>query len=124
LRTGHEVLEVSSVEMLFRNELEELLLARPRNKEFLFAFPAIMLAVHAAGRRLRFLTFLFGLCGMVGVTSVINTFMHIRTPLYLGFIRTAYSTLFGVLIGIAAILIFEGVRRLYGRAINRRAVQS
>jgi hypothetical protein len=124
LRTGHDVLDVSSVEMLFRNRLEELFLARPRTKEFLFAFPALMLAVYAACRRLRFWAGLFGICGVIGLTSVINTFMHIRTPLYLGFIRTAYSTFFGLLIGLAAILIFEALRRLCVKAAGARATES
>jgi hypothetical protein len=120
LRTGHEVLEVSQVEMLFRNELEELLLARPRSKEFLFAFPAAMLAIYAAGRGFRFFAALFGFCGVVGFTSVINTFLHLRTPLYLGFARTAYAALFGVLIGAAAILLFDALRRLYERLAPHR----
>ena len=35
-RTGHESsVEVSSIEMIFRNYLEDILIARPRNKEFL-----------------------------------------------------------------------------------------
>ena len=49
------------------------------------AFPGIMLAVYCAVRRLPFWTALFGLAGTIGLTSVCNTFMHIRTPLYLGF---------------------------------------
>ncbi|MDR2771413.1 MAG: DUF5693 family protein, partial [Clostridiales Family XIII bacterium] len=116
LRTGHEVLEVSSVEMLLRNELEELLIARPRTKEFLFAFPAVMLMVYTACRRLPFWPVVFGLCGVIGAGSVVNTFMHIRTPLYLGFARTGYSLLFGWIIGIAGILLFELVYRLYKRS--------
>jgi hypothetical protein len=121
LRTGHEVLEVSSIEMLARNELEELLIARPRTKEFLFAFPAVMLMVYTACRRLPFWPIVFGLCGVVGVTSVVNTFMHIRTPLYLGFARTGYSLVFGLIIGVAGILIFEALYRLYGRLEARYA---
>ena len=49
--------------MIFRNDLEYLLLARPRTKEFLVAFPGIMLAVYCAVRRLPFWTALFGLAG-------------------------------------------------------------
>ncbi|MDR2356407.1 MAG: DUF5693 family protein [Clostridiales Family XIII bacterium] len=121
LRTGHEVLDVSSTEMLLRNELEELLIARPRTKEFLFAFPAVMLMVYTACRRFPFWPIVFGLCGVVGVTSVINTFMHIRTPLYLGFARTGYSLVFGLLVGVAGILIFELLHRLYRRLKARHA---
>jgi hypothetical protein len=39
--------------------------------------------------------------------------MHIRTPIYLGFARTALSLGFGLLIGIIGILIFEGIYILY-----------
>jgi hypothetical protein len=120
LRTGHEVLDVSSAEMLLRNELETFLLARPRTKEFLFAFPALMLMVYTACRRFPFWPVAFGLCGVVGVTSVINTFMHIRTPLYLGFARTGYSLVFGWVLGVLGILVFELLHRLYRRAEARR----
>jgi hypothetical protein len=123
-RTGHETsVSVSDVEMIFRNDLETLLLARPRTKEFLVAFPGIMLAVYCAVRRLPFWTALFGLAGTIGLTSVCNTFMHIRTPLYLGFVRTAYSLLLGILVGAVMIVCFELLLRLcrglagkYGRA--------
>ena len=85
-RTGHESdVTVSTLEIIMRNDLENLLLARPRTKEFLVCFPSIMLAAYCAVRRLPFFTALFGLAGTIGMTSVCNTFMHIRTPLYLGF---------------------------------------
>jgi hypothetical protein len=121
LRTGHEVLEVSSIEMLARNELEELLIARPRTKEFLFAFPAVMLMVYTSCRRLPFWPIVFGVCGVIGVTSVVNTFLHIRTPLYLGFARTGYSLIFGLILGVVSILIFEALYRLYQRLDARHA---
>ncbi|MDE7242841.1 MAG: hypothetical protein K2O18_02535, partial [Oscillospiraceae bacterium] len=99
-RTGHETnVSVSTIEIIFRNDLEKLLIARPRTKEFLVAFPGIMLAVYCAVRRLPFFTAIFGLAGTIGMTSVCNTFMHIRTPLYLGFARTAYSLALGIIVG-------------------------
>ncbi len=114
LRTGHDSgLEVSSLEMMFRNTLEDSLLARPRTKEFLFAFPAIMMMVYTSVRRFHLWPILFGLGAVVGMTSVVNTFMHIRTPLYLGFVRTGYSVLFGILIGIVGIVIFEFIYRVF-----------
>lgn len=121
-RTGHETsVSVSDAEMIFRNDLETLLLARPRTKEFLVAFPAIMLAVYCAVRRLPFWTALFGLAGTIGLTSVCNTFMHIRTPLYLGFVRTAYSLLLGIAVGAVFILCFEGLLRLARRLARKYA---
>lgn len=115
-RTGHETaVTVTTVEVVFRNYLENLLLARPRTKEFLVAFPCIMLAVHCAVRRLPFFTALFGLAGVIGLTSVCNTFMHIRTPLYLGFVRTACSLALGILVGVVFTVCFELLYRLYLR---------
>jgi hypothetical protein len=107
LRTGHEVITASRIEMLFRNDLENLLPARPRTKEFLFAFPTIMLLIYSARRRLRFWSVMFGLSSVIGITSVVNTFMHLRTPLYLGFIRTGFSVLFGIAAGIIALILFH-----------------
>jgi hypothetical protein len=107
-RTGHDSsIQVSSLEMIFRNTLEDDLIARPRSKEFLFAFPAVMMMVYTSIRRFKLWPILFGLAAVIGMTSVNNTFMHIRTPLYLGFVRTGYSLLFGIVIGIVGILIFE-----------------
>ncbi len=121
LRTGHDSgLEVSSMEMLFRNTLEDYLMARPRTKEFLFAFPAIMMMVYTAIRRFKLWPILFGLGAVVGMTSVVNTFMHIRTPLYLGFVRTGYSVIFGILVGVIGILIFECIYRAYKKFEGKR----
>ena len=118
-RTGHETnVAVSDVEMIFRNDLETMLLARPRTKEFLVAFPGIMLAVYCAVRRLPFWTALFGLAGTIGLTSVCNTFMHIRTPLYLGFVRTAYSLALGIVIGVIFIVCFEMLLRITRRLMK------
>ena len=119
MRTGHDSsIEVSSTEMLFRNKLEEMFIARPRTKEFLFAFPCIMLMVYCAVRRFKLWSILFGLGGVIGMTCVVNTFMHIRTPLYLGFIRTGYSLFFGIMTGLVGILLFEALYKLYNRYIK------
>ena len=119
-RTGHETeVSVSTLEILLRNDLENWLLARPRTKEFLVAFPCVMLAVYSAVRRLPFWTALFGLAGTIGMTSVCNTFMHIRTPLYLGFVRTGYAVLLGLALGAVYMVCFEALLRLY-RAVRKK----
>lgn len=115
-RTGHETsVTVSSVELVLRNILENISYARPRTKEFLIAFPCIMLTVYASVRRMPFWVGLFGLAGTIGMASVINTFEHIRTPLYLGFMRTAGSLVLGTLLGMAYIFIFEFLYKMAQR---------
>lgn len=113
-RTGHDTaIQVSTIEMIFRNTLEDNLIARPRSKEFLFAFPAVIMLVYTSIRRFKLWPIMFGLASVIGMTSVVNTFMHIRTPLYLGFYRIAYAILFGIAIGIIGIAIFEIGHKLY-----------
>ena len=115
-RTGHDTsIQVSSLEMIFRNALEDILIARPRSKEFLFAFPAVIMLAYTSIRRFKLWPILFGLASVIGMTSVNNTFMHIRTPLYLGFARTGYSLLFGIVIGIVGIILFELGHMIYKR---------
>ena len=129
-RTGHETdVTVSSVEIILRNILENNLLARPRTKEFLAAFPCAMLAAYCAVRRLPFWTGLFGLVSAIGLTSVCNTFMHIRTPLYLGFVRTGYSLVLGMVLGVVYVCCFElayrlcrRIRQKYGETEQRENV--
>src|SRR5665648_880358 len=72
IRTGHDSsIQVSSYEMLFRNKLEDYLIARPRTKEFLFAFPAIMLMVYTSIKGFKLWPLIFELSGVIGVTSVL-----------------------------------------------------
>lgn len=119
-RTGHESgIEASSLELLVRNYLEEVLYARPRTKEFLVAFPAVMLFIYSMVRNMKIFSFLFGLAGVIGFTSVTNTFMHIRTPMELGFARTGYAAVFGIVLGIMYILILEGFYRIYRKRGSR-----
>jgi hypothetical protein len=114
LRTGHDSeLMPSTFEMLMRNTLEADLVARPRTKEFLFAFPAIMLLVYTSIRQFKIWPIIFGVSSVIGLTSVVNTFMHIRTPIYLGLARTVYSLGMGLVIGIIGILVFEGIYIIY-----------
>ena len=107
-RTGHETnVQPSTFEMMGRNILEERLLARPRIKEFLIAFPALMAAIYFAKNRYNFLTFVAGLTAVMGQTSIANTFSHLRTPIYLSTLRTVYSLGLGIVLGALYIVIIE-----------------
>lgn len=120
IRTGHSsTLKVSSLEMIFRNHLEDILLARPRSKEFLIAFPAISVMVYASVRRLKIISMISGLLGVIGMTSVANTFQHIRTPLYLGLYRTFIGLLFGLILGLIWIFVIEILNKLYNKYLKK-----
>jgi len=115
-RTGHETnIQPSNIEMITRNFMEYILLARPRTKEFLIAFPAIFVAVYAAGKKSEFFTGLFMLAAAIGTSSVINTFSHIRTPIYLSFARTLIALGFGIVIGCMAVIIADLFYKIHMR---------
>jgi len=102
-RTGHETnITPSDFEMISRNFLENMLLARPRTKEFLLAFPIIVSGFVFARYHFKKLIYPAALCGMIGLTSVANTFSHLRTPVYLSVVRTGYAIAFGAVLGILA----------------------
>ncbi len=112
-RTGHETnVQPADLELIVRNFLENILIARPRTKEFLMAFPAIFAAVYAANKKIPFATEAFMLIAVIGTSSIINTFCHIRTPLYLSIDRTLISMAFGIVIGAAAIIVLNAVYKI------------
>lgn len=119
-RTGNDSsVEPSNLELMFRSFLENHLYARPRTKEFLFAFPCVMMFVYSMVRGSRLLSFIFGTGAAIGFTSVVNTFMHIRTPLELSFARTGFSLLFGLIIGIVCVIVLDLIYRTVSRAVKK-----
>jgi hypothetical protein len=84
------------IEMVIRNILEEKLLVRPRTKEFTVAFPALVLVAYLASLRFKSLIFISGLAAVIGQTSIVNTFSHLRTPFVVSIIRTLYSLAAGI----------------------------
>lgn len=105
-RSGHETdLQPSTLEMIFRNTLEQMLLARPRTKEFLMAFPAVMMVAAMAAKKRKSLILPLVLIASLGYSSVVNTFSHLRSPLYLSTVRELYALGFGVVIGTAAVIV-------------------
>jgi len=119
-RTGNAVNSVSSLELMFRNVLEQKLLARPRTKEFLIGVPCLMWFIWLCCRRWKLLPGFVGLGMAIGLTSFVNTFLHLRSPLYLSFARTGYAVLFGLVIGAAGIALLEIVRVLRRRGKSKR----
>lgn len=113
-RTGHETnIQPSNLEMIGRNFMELKLMARPRTKEFLMAFPAVILALYAVLKRNKLATFIIGLLVVIGQTSIVNTFTHLRTPMYLSLIRTFYGFVFGLIMGIIYVILLNlGVKIL------------
>lgn len=113
-RSGHETdIQPTDLEMIFRNALEQVFLARPRTKEFLMAFPALMAVVAFAVRKRKMVLFPLILVASLGFSSIVNTFSHLRTPLYLSTVRELYALGLGLLIGILAVVVVLMLDALY-----------
>lgn len=112
-RTGNEG-SASSIEMALRNFLENTLGVRPRNKEFLFAHPILILGVYLCLKRHMAGAYLM-VAGAIGQASVIGSFTHLHTPLLISFLRVVIGAGFGAVLGLALIavcnLVVKGWRK-------------
>ncbi|MGH2452346.1 MAG: DUF5693 family protein [bacterium] len=104
-RSGNFGLPLSGVEVRARTLLEDLLVARPRTKEFLIGHPALMLAAAAAALRLRAWVVPLAVIGAVGQAGLINSFSHIHTPLVIVFLRTLYALIIGTVLGAVPVVL-------------------
>ena len=100
---------ISAFETHLRGVLTQLLGARPRFKEFLIGFPAIVLlpALQPAHRRAA--GWLIIVAASLGLADVLDTFSHIHTALVVGALRVFNGLVLGSLIGIAVQAIYRRV---------------
>lgn len=120
-RSGHTAgVPVPSWELALRRFLENTMYARPREKEFLIGHPAFMLAAYAVGRRIPMVMhFALSIAAVIGIASMVETFCHLRTPVYMSIARGYDGLLLGIVIGLVAIIavrfIGYGIRWFQGR---------
>lgn len=108
LRSGNLTQEfVPGYELLLRQLLEDWLVARPRFKEFVLGYPALLLGGWLLSKRQYWLLWLAALGGSVGMVSVINSFEHVRTPLLVSLLRGFNGFWLGLLIGAVAVVVAE-----------------
>jgi hypothetical protein len=121
-RTGNAG-QVSSIELVIRNFLETTFGVRPRFKEFLLGHPLLLLGLFLSLRYRA--AWLLVIAGSIGQLTMVDTFAHIHTPLYISIIRIMLGLGTGIIIGcilIAAWQIVEGVLRKWAPAIIRKFV--
>ncbi|KYH31429.1 DUF5693 family protein [Neomoorella mulderi] len=100
-RSGNEGVGLLPFEGQMRSFLGNVLLARPRTKEFLLGYPFLLLSL-SLGYRHRFL--LYWLLGLVGQISLVNTFSHIHIPFLISLLRTFNGLWLGLLIGLLLVI--------------------
>ncbi len=108
LRSGNYNFHSNSLEIKFREFLEKVFVIRPRFKEFLIGYPALSL-LFIFYKRSKFIQenyFIFYLLGLIGVSTTLNSFLHLHTPFIITVIRTCYGIVLGVIFSIFIFYIF------------------
>jgi Family of unknown function (DUF5693) len=108
MRSGNQSdIAPSAFELALRHRLTDVLSVRPRTKDFLIGFPALMLVPALIGTHRRMIGWLLALAIGVGIGDVIDTFSHLHTALDASLLRIGNGLVIGVLIGTLAIWIYR-----------------
>ncbi len=106
-RSGHTGgVPVPAIELKMRALLEQLMYARPREKEFMVGHPAFFIAVLAVYRCApRWWQFVLVCAAVIGQGSLVQTFCHMRTPVIMSFLRAIDGYAVGAVFGIIGVLV-------------------
>ena len=109
LRSGHTAgMPVAGAEIKIRAMLEQLFYARPRSKEIFFGHPAFVLTMAAFLKKFpKSICFVLTIAATVGQSSMVETFAHMRTPIFMSFMRGVDGVIPGAIIGAALILFLQ-----------------
>lgn len=120
LRGGNTDTKVPTLELLFRNAMENYLPARPRNKAIFAGFPAIFLLMYIAyNKKFDFASAVLVLLTSIGMADIVNTFSHIRTPLVVSFKRVGVEYVVALIISFLILAIIYVSRKGYEKYIEK-----
>jgi hypothetical protein len=118
-RSGNfSFIPVLGIEEKIRIFLEKTLIARPRNKEFLIGYPALLLAMSMNYLRIKEFKISIIIIGTIGPVTLINTFCHIHTPFLFSMLRTFNGVWLGLVLGLIAVTIFYYLVKIFREKIN------
>ena len=105
-RSGHTSgMPVSGIEIKIRAMLEQFFYARPRSKEIFIGHPAFVMAMAAFLQKFpKSICFVLTIIATIGQSSMVETFAHMRTPIFMSFMRGVDGVLPGALIGAVLVL--------------------
>jgi hypothetical protein len=100
MRSGNEsAIEVSGLELRLRAILDQVLVVRPRTKEILAGYPALMLGLWLLLRGRPRASWVLLFVGAISQVSLLNTFCHLHTPLPVSLLRALNGLWLGLLVG-------------------------
>jgi hypothetical protein len=121
-RTGNDSgMEVSTLELKMRAFLEQVFVTRPRTKEIMLGFPAMLFAAYFIGRRKWLIALGAAIVATIGVADMLNTFCHIHTPIFYSALRSIHGLWLGILFGAIALLVYAAIERVWLRRFGQTA---
>lgn len=118
-RSGNFGLPLLGVEERLRTVTEDLLIARPRTKEYLIGHPALLMAAAAAAAGRGTWVLPLAAIGVIGQAGIVNSFSHIHTPLLYASLRTVSALLLGSVAGIIGAAVLLTLLSRFGRSLRR-----
>ncbi len=116
VRSGN-VKTISGAESFMRNTVTNLMSARPRTKEFLVGWPALLLTVYYVKEtNIHIIRFICTVGAAVLYASIMNSFCHVFTGAQIIFSRVFNGMLLGLIIGAAvyvvSLLVLKSIKRI------------
>lgn len=106
VRTGNDSPgAVSGLELSLRSLLEQVLVVRPRTKEFMLGHPALLVGLllfawsQAKQGPAKGIALSLIVAGAIGQTSIINTLCHLHTPVLVSLARIGLGLVLGTILG-------------------------
>ena len=100
-RSGHTAgVPVPGIELKLRAFLEQAFYARPRSKELFIGHPAFILMMMAWYRKWpSAVFFILSIIATIGQSSMVETFAHMRTPVFMSLMRGIDGVIWGCALG-------------------------
>lgn len=120
-RSGHTGgVPVPAIELKMRAFLEQVMYARPREKEFMIGHPMFFMAVMAAYKGApKLWQFVLVCAAVIGQGSLVQTFCHMRTPVIMSFVRAIDGYVVGIIFGILGVIGMSMLLPIIGKLKRR-----
>ncbi|MDO3412102.1 DUF5693 family protein [Saccharibacillus sp. CPCC 101409] len=109
-RTGNSG-SATGLEKTFRTLLENTVGVRPRFKEFLLGHPIFIAGVFVA-LKYRHAIYVMVIAS-IGQLSIVDTFAHIHTPVWISLVRDLLGMGLGIIVGLVFILVWQIIERCW-----------
>ncbi len=121
IRRSGNVNSISAVEAAMRNFMTDNIAARPRTKEFIVAYPCIVLFARHFCRGGKLIPWISAVGAAILPASVMNTFCHVFTDVRIQYGRVLNGLLIGLLTAAAVFFADMILTRIYDGRVGKAA---